>query len=110
MATSRNADKQNVTISLGRQVLRKAKVIAARRETSISHLPAQQIVFLVGEEDKHAHAERQAIALGAACERRHQRKTGRIAKNRRHQFKDRMTDLRLFELGKKPHACRAGDF
>jgi|WetSurMetagenome_2_1015567.scaffolds.fasta_scaffold1176284_2 hypothetical protein len=62
MATMRNVDKQNITISLSRHVLRKAKVIAARRETSISRLLAQQIESLVGEEDAYVLAERQAIA------------------------------------------------
>jgi hypothetical protein len=63
MAIFRNADKQNITISLSRQVLKKAKVLAARRETSISGLIAKQIEFLVGEEDEYVLAERQAIAL-----------------------------------------------
>ena len=30
MATSRNGEKQNVTVSLSRQVLKKAKILAAR--------------------------------------------------------------------------------
>jgi hypothetical protein len=63
MSTFQNSDKQNITISLSRQVLKKAKVIAARRETSISGLLAKQIEFLVGEEDEYVLAERQAIAL-----------------------------------------------
>jgi len=63
MATSRNAGKQNVTISLSRQVLKKAKILAARRETSISGLLAQEIEFLVGDEEAYDRAERQARAL-----------------------------------------------
>ena len=55
--------KQNVTISLSRQVLKKAKIIAARRETSISGLLAQEIESLVGEEEAYERAERQAMAL-----------------------------------------------
>ena len=43
---SQNGEKQNVTISLSRQVLKKVKILAARRETSISGLLAQQIEFL----------------------------------------------------------------
>jgi hypothetical protein len=45
--------KQNVTISLTRQTLRKAKILAARRETSISGLLASQIEVLVGEEEAY---------------------------------------------------------
>jgi hypothetical protein len=44
-------------------VLKKAKIIAARRETSISGLLAQQIESLVGEEDAYVHAEQQAREL-----------------------------------------------
>ena len=63
MTTSRNGGKQNVTISLSRQVLKKAKILAARRETSISGLLAQEIEFLVGDEEAYDRAERQARAL-----------------------------------------------
>lgn len=55
--------KQNVTISLSRQVLKKARVLAARRETSISGLLAQQIESLVEQEETYERAERQAVAL-----------------------------------------------
>ena len=53
--------KQNVTISLSKPTLRKAKVLAARRDTSISGLLAQQVEILVGEEEAYERAERQAI-------------------------------------------------
>ncbi|HSY98939.1 MAG TPA: hypothetical protein VK788_05535 [Terriglobales bacterium] len=62
MATSRDS-KQNVTISLSRQTVRKAKVLAARRATSISGLLAEQIELLVGEEEAYERAERQATTL-----------------------------------------------
>jgi hypothetical protein len=55
--------KQNITISLSRHVLRKAKILAAKRETSISGLLAQEIEMLVGNEEAYERAERQAIAL-----------------------------------------------
>lgn len=63
MTTSRNGGKQNVTISLSRQLLKKAKILAARRETSISGLLAQEIEFLVGDEEAYDRAERQARAI-----------------------------------------------
>jgi len=62
MAMKDNA-KQNVTISLDRGTIRKAKILAARRETSISGLVARQIEILVGEEEAYERAERQALAL-----------------------------------------------
>ncbi len=63
MPTSRNDEKQNITISLSRQLLKKAKILAARRETSISALLAQEIEFLVGDEEAYDRAERQARSL-----------------------------------------------
>lgn len=63
MASSRSEGKQNITISLDRHVLRKAKILAARRETSISRLLAQEIESLVGEDEAYGRAERQAAAL-----------------------------------------------
>jgi hypothetical protein len=55
--------KQNVTISLSREILRKARVLAARRHTSISRLLADQIAVLVGEEEAYERSKRQAISL-----------------------------------------------
>lgn len=55
--------KQNITISLERQMVRKAKILAAKHGTSISGLLAEQIEVLVGEEEAYEHAERQALAL-----------------------------------------------
>lgn len=56
-------ERQNLTISLDRQTIRKAKIIAARRSTSISGLLAHQIDILVGEEEAYERAQRQATAL-----------------------------------------------
>lgn len=63
MPDKRKREKQNVTISLSRQVLRKAKILAARRDTSISGLVVQQIEYLVGFEEAYERAERQARKL-----------------------------------------------
>jgi hypothetical protein len=63
MTTPLDSAKQNVTISLSRQTLQKAKVLAARRATSISGLLAEQIEILVGEEAAYERSERLAMAL-----------------------------------------------
>lgn len=63
MASARNEQRQNVTISLSRQVLKKARILAARRETSISGLLAKEIETLVGQEEAYERAEREAMAL-----------------------------------------------
>lgn len=55
--------KQNLTVSLPQQTIRKAKILAARRGSSISGLLAEQIEILVGEEEAYERAERQAAAL-----------------------------------------------
>jgi hypothetical protein len=58
-----NADKQNVTISISRGTVRKARILAARRSTSISGLLAEQIEMLVGAEEEWERSERSALAL-----------------------------------------------
>lgn len=55
--------KQNITVRLDRQTLRKAKVLAAKRNTSISGLLAAQIETLVGEDDAYERAQRRALSL-----------------------------------------------
>lgn len=61
--TSGESRKQNLTVSLSRQTIQKAKVIAARRATSISGLLAQQIEDLVGEEEAYERAQKEALSL-----------------------------------------------
>jgi hypothetical protein len=56
-------NKQNLTVSLPQQTIRKAKILAARRGSSISRLLAEQIEFLVGEDEAYERAQRQALAL-----------------------------------------------
>jgi hypothetical protein len=63
MANTKDNGKQNLTISLDRQTIRMAKILAARRSTSISGLLARQIEILVGEEEAYERAERQAMLL-----------------------------------------------
>ena len=63
MATTKGNGRQNLTISLDRQTIQKAKIIAARRSTSISGLVACQIEILVGEEETYERAQRQASTL-----------------------------------------------
>jgi len=54
---------QNITVRLDRSTLRKAKILAAKRNTSISGLLAEQIEALVGEDDAYEQAQRRALAL-----------------------------------------------
>ena len=56
-------EKQNITVRLSKQTIQKARVVAARRATSISGLVAEQIEGLAAEEDAYDRAMRHAIAL-----------------------------------------------
>lgn len=48
---SSNQKKQNVTITLSPETIRKVKVLAARCSTSLSGLLAEQVEVLVGTEE-----------------------------------------------------------
>lgn len=55
--------KQNLTIALDRELVRKAKILAARRDTSISGLIAAQIEALIGADEAYDVARRKAFEL-----------------------------------------------
>lgn len=55
--------KQNLTVSLSPQTVQKAKVLAARRSTSISGLLAKQIEALVDAHEAYESAHRAALDL-----------------------------------------------
>jgi hypothetical protein len=63
MTEPKDGGKQNLTIRLDRQTIRKAKIVAAKRSTSISGLVAHQIEIIVGEEEAYERAARQALGL-----------------------------------------------
>jgi len=63
MADPKHSDKQNLTIRLDRKTIRLAKILAAKRATSISGLVSSQIEILVGEEEAYERAERLALSL-----------------------------------------------
>jgi hypothetical protein len=55
--------KQNLTVSLTPQTVQKAKVLAAKRSTSISGLLAAQIEALVDADEAYENAHRAALDL-----------------------------------------------
>lgn len=63
MTTRDGKTKQKLTVSLARETIRKAKVLAARRDSSISRLLAEQIEALVRQDEVYESAQRQALAL-----------------------------------------------
>jgi hypothetical protein len=55
--------KQNVTVSLSTQTVRKARILAAQRATSISGLLAEQVEALIGAEERYEAARASSLAL-----------------------------------------------
>ncbi|HTV83107.1 MAG TPA: hypothetical protein VME18_10685 [Acidobacteriaceae bacterium] len=60
---TRTAKKQNVTVSLHPETVRKAKIPAATRSTFVSGLLAEQIEALTGEDEAYERAKRSALSL-----------------------------------------------
>lgn len=55
--------KQNITLSIEKELLKKAKVLAAQKDTSISNLLSEELERLVSNADKYEHHKEKAIAL-----------------------------------------------
>jgi hypothetical protein len=56
-------EKQNLTISLERGIIQKARILAAQRGTSISQLLSSYLETLVREESRYQAAHQQALEL-----------------------------------------------
>jgi hypothetical protein len=56
-------EKQNITLRLSKQTIQKARVLAAKRSTSISGLLAGQIEQLAATEDDYEKDMQVALAL-----------------------------------------------
>jgi hypothetical protein len=54
--------KTNVTLRLDAELLREAKVLAARKGSSVSRLMAEQLEGLVREDREYERAQRRALA------------------------------------------------
>ena len=54
--------KTNITLKLDGDLLRKAKVLAAEEDTSVSALLAQQLEKIVREREGYEQAKRRALA------------------------------------------------
>jgi predicted transcriptional regulator len=54
--------KQNITISLDKEILNKARVVAAKRSTSVSRLLADELSEIVRRSESYERAKRQALA------------------------------------------------
>jgi len=54
--------KQNITLSLDREIIKKAKVLAAKKEASVTKLLAEQLTRIVSEDDQYGFSKRRALA------------------------------------------------
>ena len=56
-------DSQNLTIRLRPETVHKARILAARRSTSISRLLAEQLEALIAGDEAYERSQRAALAL-----------------------------------------------
>lgn len=61
--SARQTSSQNITVKLDRQTIRRARILAARRETSISGFLAERIKAMAEEEQAYQRAKRSALKL-----------------------------------------------
>jgi predicted transcriptional regulator len=59
--------KSNLTLQLDSDVIRRAKVVAARRGTSVSALVAQELDALVARDERYEAAHRRALEVLATA-------------------------------------------
>lgn len=57
------SSSQNLTVSLDKEVIRRARVLAAKRGTSISKLVAEHIRAMIADDDRYEIAQVKALAL-----------------------------------------------
>lgn len=54
--------KQNITLSLDKDIIRKSKIIAAQRETSVSKMLSDELEGLIQRTEQYEFAKRKALA------------------------------------------------
>jgi len=54
--------KQNITLSLDKDLIQKAKLLAAKRRTSISQMLTQELIRIVESSAQYERAKRRALA------------------------------------------------
>ena len=58
-------ERQNVTLSLPKETLRKAKILAAKRQTSLSALLTETVEEIVAKSDRYEAAKQRQLSLMA---------------------------------------------
>ena len=54
--------KQNITLSIDKDLIRKAKILAAQKEISISKLLSRELTKILSDEDLYESARKRATA------------------------------------------------
>jgi len=54
-------ETQNITLSIPKEILLKVKLLAVKRQTSVSGLLTQTLEMLVQQEDAYAHARQRHL-------------------------------------------------
>ena len=54
--------KQNITLSLDKDLIRQARLLSARKSTSISKLLSEELERLVRDDEQYEQAKRRALA------------------------------------------------
>jgi hypothetical protein len=54
--------RQNITIAIEQELLRRARVLAAQKGTSVSKLLSDELERLVGQADRYEKAKAEALA------------------------------------------------
>ena len=57
------SSRQNLTVQLNKELIKKARILAAKRETSVSGLVATELERLVTEDEAYEAARRSALQL-----------------------------------------------
>ena len=55
--------KQNITLSIEKELLKRAKLIAAKKETSVTKLLTEQLAKIVSEDEEYTLAKKRALAI-----------------------------------------------
>ncbi|MFW6055430.1 MAG: DUF6364 family protein [Thermodesulfobacteriota bacterium] len=54
--------KQNITLSLDKRLIQQAKILAAKRSTSVSGLLSDELIRIIQESESYERAKRAALA------------------------------------------------
>ncbi|RSM86974.1 hypothetical protein DMH04_12050 [Kibdelosporangium aridum] len=70
--------KRNITVQLDEEIIDRAKVLAAKRGTSVSALLSQQVIKMTEEAARYEAAKQRALARMDAISRRPPREGGKV--------------------------------